>query len=308
MLVLVVIAIWAVRNLDAHALVAAIHQSNWRLLLLAMGANVTVLALQAWRWKVLLTALAPVSYLEVVSALIVGVTTSSLVPARAGEVVRVHLIARKMNVRRASVAGTALLDHIVNGVSIVPLLAALPFLGEIPTWMQRSLFVVLVVVCGGAVLAWFTADASEEPRVHQNAWMQFLARVRHGLRGVRSLKRMGQAASISVVAWIGEVAVILLSIHAFDPHYGVGVAILALVSINIAIAVPSPPGNFGTLELGVVLVVVAFGMQREQAIALALAYHVVQLVSVWLLCLPAMWWLRRSEVPAFDGSMRRELP
>ena len=67
-LILAVIAFWAVRNIDGRTLLVAMRQSDWRLLLLAMAANMLTMALQAWRWRILLSALAPSTYLDAASA------------------------------------------------------------------------------------------------------------------------------------------------------------------------------------------------------------------------------------------------
>jgi hypothetical protein len=40
------------------------------------------------------------------------------------------------------------------------------------------------------------------------------------------------------------------------------------------------PGNFGTLEIGAVLSLLSFGVAREQALAFAVCYHLLQVVPV----------------------------
>ena len=54
-----------------------------------------------------------------------------------------------------------------------------------------------------------------------------------------------------------------------------------LLAVNLALAVPfQPPGNFGTIEVGATLALVALGVAKEQALAFGIVYHLLQVVPV----------------------------
>jgi hypothetical protein len=73
--------------------------------------------------------------------------------------------------------------------------------------------------------------------------------------------------------------------------------------VNVALALPlTPPGNFGTLELGAVLALMGLGVAKEQALVFAICYHVLQVGPVGLagLLLASGRWL--SPVPFETGA------
>ena len=54
-----------------------------------------------------------------------------------------------------------------------------------------------------------------------------------------------------------------------------------LLAVNVALALPlTPPGNFGTLELGAVVALMGLGVAKEHALVFALCYHVLQVGPV----------------------------
>jgi uncharacterized membrane protein YbhN (UPF0104 family) len=67
-------------------------------------------------------------------------------------------------------------------------------------------------------------------------------------------------------------------------HLPLTASILVLVAVNLALAIPfAPPGNIGTLELGAVLALFEFGVPKEQALAFAVCYHLLQVVPIGIL-------------------------
>jgi uncharacterized membrane protein YbhN (UPF0104 family) len=290
-IVLAVLALWGFANLDRRALVAAFAASNPGLLVAAAVANCVALICQAWRWHVLLRSLGEVSYARSLRGMLASFSVSSVVPARAGELFRLHLMAREMGVSRVAVAGAMLLDHVLNAVAILPFVMFIPFARGLPSWIQKGVLLAVVVVLAASVALWFMAKpGASSTTAHR--WGRWIAQGRHGLGAARSVRVIARALGAAIVAWVAEIAMCWLSLRAFDPHARVATAILVLAGVNLALGIPSPPANLGTFEMGAVLAVTAVGMERERAVAFALVYHVVQLITTWLMSLPAWLWLK----------------
>jgi uncharacterized membrane protein YbhN (UPF0104 family) len=88
----------------------------------------------------------------------------------------------------------------------------------------------------------------------------------------------------SLLAWGLEINVTSLSMRAVGFHLPIAAAIVVLIAVNLALAFPfAPPGNLGTLELGATLALVEFGIPKEQALAFALCYHLLQVIPVGII-------------------------
>jgi uncharacterized protein (TIRG00374 family) len=86
---------------------------------------------------------------------------------------------------------------------------------------------------------------------------------------------------VSLAAWFLETSVVYFTLYAFHVRVTPGDALLVLVAINMAMVVPfAPPGNFGTVEVGATLALMELGVPKEQAVAFALVYHLLQVIPI----------------------------
>ncbi len=72
-----------------------------------------------------------------------------------------------------------------------------------------------------------------------------------------------------------------LTLRAFDIPVPFGASLLVLMAVNLALVVPfAPPANLGTLEVGATLALMEYGVPKEQALAFALVYHLLQVIPI----------------------------
>ncbi len=287
LLLLVAIVAWAAATLDWHALGRAFLRTRPSLIVLAAMANAAAIYVQSMRWRALLRPLAQVRRPVAFTALTLGFALSTLLPARLGELARIEHLARRTVLSRASVTGSIVLDHVVNGLTFAPMLVPLALFSGLPTWARRGVDLLLLVAVALAVAAFVFATQAHAPepggRVRQR-----LAQLREGLAAARSPRPFIDAMAWGLVSWLLEATTAALALRAFHVDATWMVALLVLCAVNVALAVPSPPANIGTFELGAALALTAVGVPQAVAVAFALGYHALQLGSVWLLAL-AVW-------------------
>jgi hypothetical protein len=300
LLLLVGLIVWSAKGLDLRSVTHAMRSTDLGLLTLAAVANLIALAIQAWRWNCLLRPVGPATYGSSLGAMVIGFAMSSVLPARAGEVARVHLAARRMRVGNAAVAGSTLLDHVLNGVTIAPLALVLPFAPGLPNGVRHAIMAVLVLALTGGLLAWTIATPRRSDEPPRGRLRILIAELRFGFAAMRSPGLLSKAAAIGILAWMLEVLTTWLALMASGLGTDPTVAVVTLIAVNMALAIPAPPGNLGTFEVGAVLALTALGYPKEQALAFALCYHLLQLVPLWLAGGIAWLWMRRSDeaVPA----------
>jgi uncharacterized protein (TIRG00374 family) len=275
----VALAVWSFSSMDRSALLKALESADPRLLLASALVNILALAVQSLRWRSLLSPMARVRRRDAFVGLTMGFALSAVLPARLGEVVRVRLVARRAGVPMAAVAGSTVLDHVMNAITMVPLLAVLVGAGGLPHWARRGAAVVLVVAVGIGLATWAAAlHETEMPR--KSGFRARVHELRVGLVAMRSPRPLVGALFWGLLAWGAEGATAYLALEAFGLDLGMSSALLVLVAVNMLLAAPSPPANVGTFEIGAVLALAGLGVPREAALAFALGYHVLQLVSV----------------------------
>jgi uncharacterized protein (TIRG00374 family) len=284
---------WAFYDVRWDSLGQAMAQTRLGWIGLAAVLNLAVVYSQSARWLALVRPLSRAATMaQAFKAMIVGFAVSTVVPARAGELARVQWFGRKTGLSRVSVVGSVVLDHLVNAAGLLVGLALLPFLLKVPLWLRPGGSFALALFALGTCLvvalrpasAVLAEGAMPNTRVPLRGVRNVLASVRNGLVASRSPRALALSFGASLVAWGLEINVTRFSMEAVGLHLPVAAAILVLVAVNLALAIPfAPPGNIGTLEVGATLALLEFHVPKEQALAFALCYHLLQVVPIGLL-------------------------
>ncbi len=285
------IFLWlAVRQIDFQALWLALRNANWAWILLAVAGITLMLLIKTWRWQIMFLPEHHVPFESVLTAQSAGYLASNVLPGRAGEAVRLVLLASDQPVGVARVLSTMLVERLLDTLSLLAVLALLlPFLQDLPEWMLNSVRVLTI----GAVAA--TAVI-----IVLSFWKERVLRWAHAvLRYVRFLDRPGTYTAIEhlidgFTALRGRrgPALILLSFAVWGALilevYGVRMAIapwvpmtgmvFALLVSSLGMVVPSTPGYIGVFHGLVVLTLAPFGVPTTTAMSLALVWHAVNYI------------------------------
>jgi glycosyltransferase 2 family protein len=280
------VAVWVVviacvvvfaRNLRWHAVREAFRSADPGLLVVAVMLWVPCTALQGLRWYSLVRAVKSVPVLTVLSCAYVGYGASAVLPMRAGEAVRIELLARSAGLSRAVALGTVAIDHTVNGVVMLLLAATLPFFLPVPVW-TRVVVWSGVLVAGALFAVMLRLARKPSERLHPpGKLMEIVLRLRGGLVGLRNPRAVLGAFASAIAAWTLEIATTMVALAAFHLAHGVPQAMAVLFGVNLALAIPAPPANLGNFELGAGFALVALGGERDHAAAFALGLHALQI-------------------------------
>jgi uncharacterized protein (TIRG00374 family) len=289
--VLAATATWMLHDISWSRLAAELGRANPLWIAFASGVYMVAVYAMARRWREVLRPLVPlVSQAEAFKAMVVGFAASIVVPARGGELARAEWLGWRMSLPRATILGSILLDHLVAAAGLFTGVALLPFLLDLPTWLDSGIWLALgifAVVLGVVVVFRPRAGmpalgGTSLPRGRVVAAVAgFLARARLGLTAMGDRRALARAYGASLAAWFLETSVVFFTLYAFHIHVTPGDALLVLVAINMAMVVPfAPPGNVGTVELGATLALMELGVPKEQAVAFAFVYHLLQVIPI----------------------------
>jgi uncharacterized membrane protein YbhN (UPF0104 family) len=265
-LVLLGWGLYLARSVDRASLVATLTRARALPLVLGVAAIALSPLARAACWKAILVAPEPVAYRLLLRYTLAGNAANAVLPARAGDAMRVWLLRDRHGVPAANTAAALVLEKAADLLAMGLLVAPLPWLlpGN-PTRVAQALaaMVALAVLLVGAL-------ALARGRIRRHRWLAGLAILDHPFLVARGLLAV-------LVTWLLDLGCVLLVLSAvgLPPH--LADALLVLLFVNLAIAVPVTPGQVGTHELGAVTALRLQGVAPEHAVAFALLYHAVQL-------------------------------
>lgn len=303
LLALVLLALFF-RGVDWTELGAAFRTANHLYLAGVAVTTVVTYLLRAWRWGSLLAPLAPVPFVDLVSATFVGFMTGLLVP-RAGEVVRPYLISRRHRIRTSAGFASIILERLLDVVSVLLLFALYLYVLPAPSAQSRGPLLGYLKLGGAlagaaavgvlAVLLLLHGHAPAVVRLLRRAlsplpqrWVDVVARtVATFAEGLAVLK----AAPAHLLVIFGQSILVWLSIGlgiwwnnlAFGMDLPFHTSFLMVAFLTVGVAVPTPGAVGGFHEFYLLALTQAFAVDKHTAAAAGIACHALSNLPVLLI-------------------------
>jgi uncharacterized membrane protein YbhN (UPF0104 family) len=279
---------WTLRDVSWAPLRDRLIGANPLWIGVATAVNLVVVFLRAVRWLALVKPLSKSATLgQAFESVVVGLAFSTVLPARAGELVRARMFSRMTGLAGPSVLTTIGLDYLVNAAGLVVGLLVLPLIIEVPPWIRPGALTAFGAFVASAIAAFALRPIARDSLTTP---VGFLALARQGLGAVSQPRALGLSLAICLASWALEIEVVAFSLTAVGLDLPFSAACLVLLAVNLAVALPlQPPGSLGTLEVGVILALEGLGVGKEQALACGLIYHLLQVVPVGTVGL-VLWW------------------
>lgn len=281
------------RELDVSALSASLARARVLPLCLGAAALLGSYAVQAARFRRILSRALPfgVSF----RVLMMSYFANSVLPLRAGDVLRAVLTRRALGGDGGSAVTSVVVDRLFDVVGLLSYGLLVFGWVELPVELRASLFVSF----GGAavaVMALFVAGRYEDralPRLERRlarskrrssrAFFAALKQALHAAAFVADLRRFTVAVVFTWVQW-GLVAV---SMHACFASLDLGLpwyaAVFFTVATNLGTALPSAPASVGVFHGVGVVALAAFSVDKEPALAVAIVTHALMTGMQWVL-------------------------
>ncbi len=215
--------------------------------------------------------------------LAVGNAGNNILPARAGDALRVMLIAPRAKTDARTVIGTIVAERVLDVVVLLALFVVLAYgvLGgiDVPS-AGRLLFAALLVA--GLLAAAATAALVLHRRGHLGRVLAYLAPMAAATRRLRSnhgLRLLGLTFAVWALEWVAwwlAARAIELDLALLEVGYLMGLA-------SVFALVPSGPGYVGTFDAAIAVGVRALGHSGTQALSYLLALRFVVTVPITLI-------------------------
>ena len=260
---------------------------RWGPLGIALGLHVLKLALRGVAWRNILAASYPNErwrWRSVARAYIGGVGINSIVPGRAGDLVKLYLVHREQPATTyTTLASTLVTETLLDLVLATSIFlwaltqGVLPSLHVLPTipafdwgWLfrdPRTTAIVAAALTVGAIWLWYWASQHVA---------DFKQRVGQGFAILRDRRRYGrEVVSWQLLSWVLRIASLYWFLRAFHVHASVHNALLAQVVDSFSTLLPFSPGGAGTKQ-GLLVYV----LRGEASSSTLLAFSVGQYVAV----------------------------
>ena len=264
--------------------------------------NIAAVLIRPWRWQILLADIYPTSYRLGFNYMNIGFLANSVLPARAGEVVRPVLFAQKVRISKVTVITTVIIERLLDIVVLLVFLVYALFIIDLPLWTKRSgalliglasvLLLVLIFLSRKERIKRPIGDyisfAPERMRTFISS--KFLS-FQKGLRIFHSKKDFAVTLMVTVLIWIGYVLSIMVILSSFSYEIdNFDASVVMMVFVSLSIMIPSSPGHFGTYQFAAIVALGLFGIHKPEALAISLLVQVpIYLLNV-VLGVASLFW------------------
>jgi glycosyltransferase 2 family protein len=296
-LILVVILVALVafaRTVDWKETWRAIRSTSPLLLTAAALVNLLSLVLKGVRWWIFLRPIGVSSLWLAIRATFIGAGLNNILVANGGEAARVIFVARAAHVPSQKVLATLALERLFELVGYIVLLAlAVSFLKLPPSLAHTRPYAfgaLVVVICLMVYLVRHPEmtdlpDMEGEGLLHRaKAYGRGFLRT---LTAISTGPRFAASLALSVSVWMLQVATYALTARAAHFDLSIVGTIATILAVNLGFAVRATPGNVGVFQMMYAVTATAFGMDKDQATAVAFLIQTQQILPVTLLGLLA---------------------
>ena len=295
---------WFFRQADLSEVWSEIRRAEpWALGLLLAITGLTYF-LRALRWQFLLRPLGPTRLREAFRTTVIGFAANTVLPARAGEIVRPYLLARREGLSVPATFMTIILERLLDLVTVLALLGLFvlffdPGLDNVNPAIYGTVKAggLAGAAASGAVLLVLALNAVRPALTHRlvELCLRLLpgalrAKVGglvygllDGLAVTRDPLRLAQSVAMSFPLWLSIAAgiwMVTVAFHMTIPFTG-SFLIVALLTVGVAVPTPGAVGGFH--EAFRVGAAVFYGVDNDRAVGAALVLHAASFVPVTLL-------------------------
>jgi uncharacterized protein (TIRG00374 family) len=292
------------RSVNVSEVWAETRRANAWLLLLAVGVTAVTYAVRALRWQYLLAPIGRTHFGIAFRTTVIGFAATFLLPARAGEVIRPYLLARREGLNATAAFATIILERLLDLITVLSLFAFFVLTAapnavggdpELFVRVKMGGLAAAAAAVGGAALFFLLAGHPERmgrlalsiervlpPRFAQ-AVARFVETFSQGLAVMRQPRRLAIALALSVPLWLAIALGIWLTSRAFHITFPFPASFLVTTVLVVGVAVPTP-GAVGGFHLAYQIAAsVFFGAPADRAAGAAILLHAISFVPVTLL-------------------------
>ncbi|CAN5630873.1 lysylphosphatidylglycerol synthase transmembrane domain-containing protein [soil metagenome] len=282
----------AVRQVDVSESLRALGSVQPLWLVAATLVYLTSCPVRAQRWRLILRDQKSLSLGQTLVPLFVGYMANNLLPARAGELYRMHFLGRRACISRSGALASIVVERTFDGLMLgfFMMLTFLLFPEErLLGTAALVLGAIVMLLAAGIIFHVLRADRDHGlfdkgiellPGRLEEFVSGRLKLFSRGMRGISTAGSAAEAGVYTVVIWGLELLAYTLAVLAFGVSLPLSGYLLVYTLAALGTALPSGPAYVGPYQYAFVLALGVFAVSRETALAVSVGAQVALLGSV----------------------------
>ncbi len=315
------------RKIEFDKLLGAFREMNYRYLWPAILSTFISYFFRAVRWRFLLLPMKKTQFGNLFPATIIGYMVNNILPARIGEFVRAFVLAEKEKIGKSAVFATLVVDRLFDGFTVLLILLFTFFAVKLPPGkesMQHSLVVggYFTLAIYVAIVVFFVVLSKRTDvtiRLIGRLLKPFPSKVAEKvipllgsfIGGLRLSSRPMELLALvfsSFLIWTFAIWPVDLILRSFGIVLPITGSMFIMVFLVFAVLVPASPGYMGTYHAACVYGLMAFNIEKEKALSVALMIHGVNFFPVILAGFYYLWRDNLSITEMSDRTVREDDP
>jgi len=300
-----------VRSLQVDVLKELPARIRYDLVLIAGLFFMAEFPLRALRWQILMSPLGRIPYRPLLTMTFIGFMANNLLPARAGELVRPILVARKLSLPLTPVLVTTVMERVFDLLGLLfvflvmtyllPRSGALAISPELMADLSRAGTLLGSAGLAGVVLLFVLAAnehvtrrlferlASHLPGPSKRLALRLYEGLAAGLASFRGIRGPLSACILSIIMWMNGAWAIWIMTWSFNLELPFAAAAFQSVTLALAVALPQAPGFIGVWQVAVSETLKAWGVAVGAAQGFAVLFWLMSFVPVTVIGLLLLW-------------------
>lgn len=287
------------RKINFAETIAALQLANYKLVVWAGCATITINTLRSLRWKYLIEnhQLVPTRFF--MKAFFIGFLANSVLPARLGELVRAKSLGdlSKTVIKTGGTKSLSsiLLERVLDGLMLLLFFVVLAFFLPFTTWMQRvawiaalffvglMCFIVLVLIYKEIIqkllrrLMFWASEDTQIKALNMFNWFT------DGLGIIKNPRNMIHFLLRSIIIWLAEGLIIFIFIKSLNIGVPIFAGYFVMVLIGFGIAIPSAPGYVGVYQFVCIKALSIWGVSDSVALSFSLVMQITTFIPMNLI-------------------------
>jgi uncharacterized protein (TIRG00374 family) len=278
----------ALRKIDWEVTINALKGANYFWLIPSFIFGILGLLLRALRWQWLLLPAKKIKVGHLFSSTVIGFMGNFLLPARAGELIRIYTLSKKAALSKSTSLATVVLERILDGISIflfaivaILVIPKLPKEIKLAGYFSCLLFFLLFIV--------LFLFRHQEKRVSsfvkritkiesiQKRLIHIISTFSSGLAILEKKAHFFIVILYSFFVWLSTVLSFYFLFFAFPELVNLSLiaACVVMVTVAFGVALPQAPGFVGTYQYFCIIAFSLFGVSQNIALSYSVVAHLM---------------------------------
>ena len=291
-LIAIACLLWIFHDIQFRELTDSMTSINWWWIAGAVFLDTLSYVCQGMRWSLLLHPLGRVSAFRTTEAIYAGLFVNEILPMRLGEVLRIYLLSRRLQVRFAAVIPSILVERFFDTIWLALAFGITIFAVPLPKFMVDAEEVLGFAALATTVLFIFLvfrkrSDAAASPAGTRKLrgplrWVSsLLDKMAGGIRDIGRSRFFYSSFGISLLLLLGQILSYWFVMLAYGLSFSFWHGAAIFLIVHIGTIIPGAPSNIGTYQFFTVVGLNLFGIDKTLATSFSIVVFLILTIPLW---------------------------